>query len=189
MTDIVTGSKKVRHVYGFWSFLTARPTQWRARIAGAYHTERTGKPTRILQSIHGAFLRSGLSNCSPWRVEELLNPLISIPENEKWVEHPEPRPSSERVSCPMCGKMFAGGAVVTLPPFVDPRHPEQGTVCMRRFYCDLCQHVILWKEHVSSGACPIPDGVVLGQEILLDNPQYVSAFLANHPQADGVAQA
>ena len=99
-------------------------------------------------------------------------------------EHQQPAPSADRVECPICGKSYAGGAIVNAKP-----EPNFEWCCLsvtRRCYCDHCNVVIIWREQcdINGRTC----GTVLGEPGILKKHETIERFLRDHPQAAGVAQ-
>jgi hypothetical protein len=93
------------------------------------------------------------------------------------------RPSAERVSCPTCDKVFAGGAVVTRTP---PNWDAEAKCWSvpRMFYCDHCKHVVSWLE--ASDDAGVPTGEVLVTPIRHSDKRFVAQLLASYPELKGV---
>lgn len=112
------------------------------------------------------------------------------------VEHAQVRPSAERVSCPTCNKLFAGGSVVTVDhphrvlrrSGMQARAEEGGAVMgkQRCCHCDHCSHVFVWAEAIDSRGKP--NGVVLGPVDIIKRRQDVEFMLRHYPQMQGVLQ-
>lgn len=98
------------------------------------------------------------------------------------VEPPEcvAQPSSQRASCPTCGKTFAGGSIVTDPAILE----DDGFTVVRRMYCDHCDQVIAWKE--MANAQGLPTSVVVSGPGIVRARRSVTRFLSRYPQAAGV---
>jgi len=91
-------------------------------------------------------------------------------------------PSAERIHC-ACGKVYAGGSVVTDEPFMD-RSGECSVI--RRCYCDHCNHVMVWSELALPDGTPV--GTVLSGPGVYRGRTAVERFLKQHPHAAGVLQ-
>ncbi|MEO0476767.1 MAG: hypothetical protein AAF085_12495 [Planctomycetota bacterium] len=92
--------------------------------------------------------------------------------------------SGNRVECPVCGAVFAPGAVVTT------RDPEWDIdlgcmVGQRGIYCAGCHHVMQWREVFFNGK---PTGEVIGGPGFSSGDDYIRRFLSAHPEAQEVEQ-
>lgn len=95
-------------------------------------------------------------------------------------------PSAERVECPICAKVFAGGNVVKIPDIlVDEESHMECVECF--FYCDHCNVVIVFYRHVD--ALGVPDGFLVGDHLIVRNQKDVEHVLDKYPQCMGVLQS
>jgi hypothetical protein len=107
-------------------------------------------------------------------------PLTTVPQVDC-----QAKPSSERCQCGVCGKVFAGGSVVTGDPVWSEDHESH--VVVRSLYCDHCNHVMHWLEASTEAGRPL--GVLLSGPGFVRQARAVERFLQRHPEAAGVAQA
>jgi hypothetical protein len=92
-------------------------------------------------------------------------------------------PSAERVECPVCDKVFAGGAIVTSEPEYVPALGQYRAV--RRVYCDHCDHLVIWEQTSNSNGSRL--GIVLNNSMSIARGKHVvEKFLAAHPEAAGI---
>ena len=89
-------------------------------------------------------------------------------------------PSAERVQCPVCGKVFGGGAVVNADPLW--MMPEKIRVMPRRFFCDHCAHVVCWSQELRDDGS---FGERVSEPIMLTG-KAAAEWLKKHPEAAGV---
>ncbi len=113
-------------------------------------------------------------------------------------------PSSGRVQCGRCGKVFCAGAVVTgnyemvggHRQFIEGKFEcseEHGDlVAQRRLFCDHCHHIQSWLEFVQADPLHPDRGNLTGQ--IAGGPGYIrdkrqiDRFLREFPAAAGVEQ-
>ncbi len=125
--------------------------------------------------------RASSERIAPVRIPKLrFVPLETCDRSE--IEEDHRRASSERVYC-TCSKVFAGGAILTDPPFID----EDGEWTVRRTcYCDHCNHLLMWFELSDSDGRP--QGLVKGELAIVPSRIAVEYFLRKHPWAAGILQ-
>jgi hypothetical protein len=104
------------------------------------------------------------------------------------VEHTEciAQPSAERVQCPYCEKVYAGGVIVAAESG-EWSCEHRCFPLFRRFYCDHCDHLIAWSE--ASDGAGLPTGVVLDGPRITADRRTVGVFLRQYPQSAGVQQS
>jgi hypothetical protein len=142
-------------------------------------------------------------------------PTLTPPATVEHVESCAPA-SSERVSCPTCGKTFSGGAVVNghyarhsgrsrgrgptagerLIPEAGPEfcreeyewsEEHQCSVMLRRFYCDHCNHLVQWLEEIDQDFHDLTGQIVSGPGVTRAKAT-INRFLTDFPEAAGVQQ-
>ena len=109
--------------------------------------------------------------------------LIVVAPDDVEQQDAKASPAAARAWCGKCGRIVAGGAIVTQRPRWD--RVVGGTVVRRTMYCGSCSHLQSWDEGVYLGA---PNGAVTHGPTYVTGPE-VWEFLHQHPEANGLAVA
>lgn len=111
-------------------------------------------------------------------------PKVSPPRTVERTESPA-KPSTQRVECGKCEKLYLGGAIVNHPVQHDPDQGEM--VMIRAIYCDHCDHLQTWVEAVDHN--DRPTGYIFEGPYYITARDKVDRFLREHPEARGVSQS